>query len=217
VRIVFGLILLIAMAGPVLAETAIERASEIKTWRDQCSDPDADLRIAYIEAAIASKDMAIMRVCVRQSLESDNADIRNLGLRAAIASVDQLRFDADMPASLAAALKKAGNDDDALRDVGRLYVAQMWSYLETGLVFSITDADITSGTSTWWPLAQLDSPSDNFKGKATVVGDQVTWVGSARLVLTDCRLNLDLVAGPMLQGTFQCGRADPFTVRARLL
>lgn len=79
-------LLALAMAGVSMvgttasfAQDAAERAGQLKTWREQCSDPDPDLRLAYIEAAIASGDAAVMRICVRQSLESDDADIRNLG------------------------------------------------------------------------------------------------------------------------------------------
>ncbi|MFC0009348.1 hypothetical protein [Devosia nitrariae] len=211
------MILFMLMIAPGLAQTAVERASELKTWREQCSDPDADLRAAYVEAAIASGDMAIMRVCVRQSLESDNADIRNLGLRAAIASTDQLLFEVEIPAALAEALDKAGNDKDELNEIGRWHVTQMWNIMRTGLVFVISDADITSGASEWLPLAQMTAPHRNYTGKASVIGDRVTWVGSARLPVTDCRLNLGLVSGPMLEGTFQCANVEPFTVRAPLL
>ena len=216
-RLFTGMILFMLMVIPGLAQTAVERASELKTWREQCSDPDADLRAAYVEAAIASKDMAIMRVCVRQSLESDNADIRNLGLRAAIASTDQLLFEVEMPAVLAEALEKAASDEAELNEINRWYVTQMWNVMQTGLVFVVSDADITSGASEWLPLAQLTSPDNRYKGKASVIGDRVTWVGSARLPVGDCRLNLGLVSGPMLEGTFQCSNVEPFTVRAPLL
>lgn len=216
-RLFVCMILFMLMVMPGLGQTAVERASEIKTWREQCSDPDADLRTAYIEAAIASKDMAIMRVCVRQSLESDNADIRNLGLRAAIASTDQLLFEVEMPAVLAEALDKAGSDEGELTEIGRWQVTQMWNIIRTGLVFVVSDADITSGASEWSPLAQLTAPHRNYRGKASVIGDRVTWVGSVRLPVGDCHLNLGLVSGPMLEGTFHCGSAEPFAVQAPLL
>lgn len=216
-RLFASMILFMLMVVPGLAQTAVERASELKTWREQCSDPDADLRTAYVEAAIASQDVAIMRACVRQSLESDNADIRNLGLRAAIAATDQLLFEVTMPASLAEALDKAGDDEGELRQINGSYVMQMWNVMQTGLVFVVSDADITSGASQWLPLVQLTAPSDRYSGKASVIGDRVTWVGSARLPADDCHLNLALVPGPMLEGTFQCSNVDPFTVRAPLL
>ena len=88
-------------------ENADERAGQLKTWRQQCADPDVDLRSAYIEAAIASKDVVVVRICVRLALESNDADIRNLGLRAAIASISQLTFAVTIPPELAQAYEDA--------------------------------------------------------------------------------------------------------------
>jgi hypothetical protein len=205
------------MATPAMAQDATERAGELKAWREQCNDPDADLRMAYLEAAIASGDQAVVRICVRQSLDSDDADIRNLGLRAALASISQLSFDVTMPSELAAAYKKAGSNQDQLKAIESWYVARQWFLLKTGLSIAVVGAELSGGTSTWYPLVNVSGENANYQGKATVVGDRVTWIGSASVPVRECRLSLGLVEGGRLDGTLQCGDLWAFQVSANLL
>lgn len=216
-RLLLGLVPLMCLCTAAHAETAEDRAGELKTWREQCSDPDADLRLAYLEAALETEDTSIIRLCVRQSLESDNADIRNLGLRAAIASIEQLAFSVEIPKVLADAYEDAGDDSDQLNKISKWYVARDWLSLKTGLVVEIAKADINKGTSVWSPLVNLTRASDNYTGKATIIGDAVTWVGSAYLQRDDCRMALSLRPGPTLEGDLQCGDVTPFHIVANLL
>lgn len=209
--------LLAGGAGQAIAQDATERAGALKAWREQCSDPDTDLRMAYLEAAIATDDVAVIRICVRQSLESDDADIRNLGLRAALASIDQLTFEVTMPPELAAAYKKAGSDEDQLRKMGDWYVVRDWASLSTGLTVAVDGAEVATGKSIWSPLVNRSAKSDRNSGKATVIGDKVNWTGSAYLSKTECRFNLGLVEGGVLEGTFQCADLWAFPVSATLL
>lgn len=217
-------LLALAMAGVSMvgttasfAQDAAERAGQLKTWREQCSDPDPDLRLAYIEAAIASGDAAVIRICVRQSLESDDADIRNLGLRAALASIDQLVFETTMPPDLADAIKKAGDDQKKLGEISKWYIMRDWMTVQTGFPVEIEGADVTSGKSTWYTLAGRSSRADSYSGKATVIGDKVNWVGSAQLSYNDCRMSLALTPGGELAGTLQCGQLPAIGIKASLL
>jgi hypothetical protein len=207
----------LSSVGVGVAQDATERAGELKTWRDQCSDPDTDLRTAYLEAAIATSDVAVIRICVRQSLESDDADIRNLGLRAALASIDQLMFEVTMPPELQAALKKAGDDQKQLAEINDWYVMRDWRLLQTGFAVEIDGAEVEAGKSTWYPLANRESRSNNYTGTASVIGDKISWVGGANLSRSTCRMNLTVVPGAQLEGTLQCADLWPFAVRASLL
>lgn len=210
---------LVAMAiGSVAhAESAEERAGELKMWRQQCADSDVDLRTAYIEKAIASEDVAIIRICVRLALESSDADIRNLGLRAAIASISQLTFAATMPPQLAQAYEEAGDDERALQKVEGYYITRIFRTIKNGLVFEIKKADVTAGTSIWYPLAGLAQASDRYKGQATVIGDRVSWVGSADLSGGDCSFQVELTEGAILTGQFQCNDYWKVPISAPLL
>lgn len=199
------------------AQTAADRAGELKVWREQCSDPDPDLRLAYIEAAIGTKDTAIIRICARQSLESDDADTRNLGLRSALASMDQIRFEVEMPERLANALAEAGDNESKLAEIGRWYIRQDWQGLQGGLVFEIDKADMIKGSSVWFPVVNRSARHDNYTGKASIIGDTVTWVGAANLATTSCTLTATLVSGPALQGELLCVQGEPFPVTAKLL
>lgn len=214
----------VAMGSASLAQDATERAGELKTWREQCADPDADLRTAYIEAAIATNDVAVIRICVRQSLESDDADIRNLGLRAALATANQLQFEVTTPKELADILKKFGDDSEKLQraiDDGSLNsrLLNLDYALKPGIAFAVESDDVGTGSSTWYPLLGLSEKSDGYKGRAVVVGDKVNWTGSAinGNNALDCRLNLTLAPGAMLTGLFQCEQMVAFPVSAKLL
>jgi len=207
---------LLATTG-ALAQTAADRAGELKVWREQCSDPDTDLRIAYIEAALKTKDTSIIRICARQSLESDDSDTRNLGLRAALASMEQIRFEVEMPELLASALDEAGDDEGKLKEIGSWYIRRDWQGLQTGLAFEIDKADMTKGTALWYPLVNRPARYDRNVGKVAITGDTLTWVGSANLAMGECTLTATLVAGPSLKGKFLCSRGEPFPVTAKLL
>ena len=41
---------------------------------------------------------------------------------------------------------------------------------ERRLVFEIKKADVTTGTSIWYPLANLTETNERYKGQATVIG-----------------------------------------------
>ena len=207
----------VGLTGVAHSESAEERAGQLKTWRQQCADPDVDLRTAYIEAAIASKDVAVIRICLRLALESNDADIRNLGLRAAIASISQLTFAATMPPKLAQAYDDAGDNEDALYKISNSYITQIYESVKNGLVFEIKKADVTTGTSTWYPLANLSEANERFKGQATVIGGKVSWVGSASFTKSDCEFHVALAEGAELQGNFQCSNLWKIPVSATLL
>ncbi len=203
--------------APAMAQDAIERAGELKAWREQCNDPDTDLRTAYLEAAIETGDVAVIRICVRQSLMSDDADIRNLGLRAALASVDQLLFEVTMPEEVAAAFKKAGKDEKQLNEISDWFMVRDWNSLRAGFGVEVEGAEVATGTSTWYPLANRAEMSNNYKGKAAVIGDQVNWTGSMALANTDCSMNLKLSDTGTLDGVLRCSRNVPFPVSASLM
>ncbi len=199
------------------AQTATDRAGELKVWREQCSDPDSDLRIAYIEAALETQDTSIIRICARQSLEGDDSDTRNLGLRAALASMDHIRFEVEIPPMLAEALEDAGDNEKKLNEISKWFIARDWQVLKTGLAFDIDKADLAKGTSEWFPLANLTARNDRYTGKLSITGDKVSWVGAAYLANSECNLTAQLVAGPALEGEWLCARGEPFKVRADLL
>lgn len=199
------------------AQTAADRAGELKVWREQCSDPDPDLRLAYIEAAIGTKDTAVIRICARQSLESDDSDTRNLGLRAALASMDQIRFEVEMPELLADALADADDDEKKLAEIERWYIKRDWQGLQGGLVFEIDKADMIKGSAVWFPMVNRSARYDRHTGKVAITGDTVTWVGAANLATGDCTLTASLVPGPALEGEFLCVQGEPFPVTAKLL
>ncbi len=213
----FALLVLAAFPSPMLAQEASNRAGELKTWREQCNDPDPDLRLAYVEQAIATGDVTVQRICVRLALDSDNADIRNLGLRAAFASIPRLSFSVDIPPELAAALKAAGNNEKKQAEMSRSYVMQDYEVLKNGLYVEVDGAAVGTGSSTWYPLAGLNQRDDRFKGLANVNGSRVNWVGAAVLSKQACSIDVQLEEGAVLKGKLQCGDLWAFPIAAKLL
>lgn len=208
---------IVATTGPIAAQEVLDRVGELKAWREQCNDPDPDLRAAYVEAALESKDTAVARICIRQALASTNVDIRNLGLRAAIAGADRIVFSVTPPEGLAAALAKVDDQPDKLRPPYG-YMWRHWKVLETGLPIEVAGDEVASSTSIWYPLAGLSGRRDNISGEATITGDAVTWVGSVGLPLpNDCAIAARLTEDSRLAGTLKCGSLDPFGISAELL
>lgn len=195
---------------------ATDRAGLLKEWREKCNDPDPDLRLAYIEQAILSNDTPIQRICTKIALESDNNDIRNLGLRTAISASTQITFHVEMPQKIADDLKKAGNDEDRIKKVTSSSEYRNWEMLKNGLVFEIESTEKTSPTSVWYPMIMQSSRYDGYKGKAVITGNKIVWVG--RLTVHDTgSFNLTLHTGGEIKGNLQVGNTIIFAINAKLL
>lgn len=204
--------------GSAFAQDATDRAGDIKLWRDQCNDGDPDLRTAYVEEAIETKGTTVKRICVRLALGSSDDDVRNLGLRAAIAMQKEFTFKVEMPPELKLALSKAGDDQKKLEDLNSSYEMRAYQIIKNGLTFSITEAEVATDRSVWFPYGGLSAPHNNFKGPATIVGDEVTWVGNADLGYGyKCQLSAKLGNGAELVGKLQCNTFRAFPVSAKLL
>lgn len=209
--------MLLLVSGFAFGQTAVDRAGLLKQWRERCVDPDSDMRIAYIEEAIASGDVSVIRICLRLALESDDSDVRNLGLRAALASAERITLDVQIPKVLEDALESAGKDKKQLEEISKWYVMRDWKVLRSGLVFEIAEASVASGMSTLFVLAGLKARHDNYAGESSITGSRLTWVGRANLSQDDCKLDLSVQPGAELAGIFHCGRSEPFAVRGKLL
>jgi len=209
----------IAIATPAtaLAQTAADRAGELKLWRDKCSEPDTDSRMAYIEDAIASNDIAAIRICTRLALSSNDADIRNTGLRAAIAAAGRITFDVEYPPFLKKAYEKAGDDEAKRREVRNYYIARDFPQIENGLIFEIQNATATSSSSVWYAMVSRSEPNNNYKGPATIRGDKLTWSGNAFNGKIHCTLSTKLFPGNILKGKFQCGNRGSYKISVNLL
>nr|WP_321467676.1 hypothetical protein [uncultured Desulfobulbus sp.] len=193
------------------------RAAEIKSWRDQCNDPDYDLRLAYLEQAIATKDVTIQRLCIKAALESDNAEVKNLGLRAALASTDKIFFSASLPVQIEKELSLAGNNEDKVKRVQERWEYRGYQWIKQGFSFFIQSASIANGESEWYPLVKNSVPRDKTT-KANIIGNQIRWSGEMDFDNNwDCDLNVELSPGSMLTGKLQCRDMEPYPITAKLL
>ena len=208
----------LTLQGTALAQNANDRAGDIKLWRDQCNDSDPDLRTAYVEEAIATKGTTIKRICVRLAMESSDDDVRNLGLRAAIAMLKEISFKVEIQPELQQYISDAGDDKKKLEEINNTYNMRMYQIIKNGLTFGITEATVATDRSTWFPYGSLATPSDNYQGPTSIVGDEINWVGNINLDGNyKCRLNATLGNGTQLVGELQCGSYWAFPVSAKLL
>lgn len=201
-------------------DTAQARAGALQAWREQCSDPNPDLRLAYIESAIASGEVPIQRICIRQALESDNADIRNLGLRAALASTSQLTFSTEIPKGLVAAYKAAVDNEQKLKTIAEGTTDRIYRQIKNGLVFVIEKASINKAQSDWFPLVANSNPQSNIFGKGVVTGATINWIGSVAIGgghTRKCTMKVSAQAGAKLKGVLDCEDAEPIAISADLL
>lgn len=222
-QILFCLLILAGISTLFLQElnagSAIDRAAALKTWRAQCSEPDPDLQLGYIEEAIALKDESILRICLRQALISDNADTRNLALRTAITARERIIFETTMPPELKKDYKDAGKDKKKLAKVDAYYISIFYDYIVNGLTFEIRDAELGSNHSLWFSIAKnSEAHGSRYGGRADVIGSRITWTGQIYGSSADsCDLNVQLDHSGQLKGTLKCGRMWSIPISAPML
>ena len=196
------------------------RAASLQTWREQCSDPDPDLRLAYVEAAIATKDASVQRICVRLALQSDNADIRNLGLRAAIASTPQITFMPTMPKSLEADLRKGADDENFMKKVKDSLTSKLYTVIQNGLKMCSDNAEVGKNSFLWNSLASNVELRKENASKAVIIGSNINWSGTVNSLYgssLNCTINVTLTREGKLAGTLNCNDVAPMNIIADLL
>lgn len=202
------------------AETPQERAAKIKEWRANCDDPDSDLRIAYLEAAIAGKDQTIIRTCIKQTITSDNADVRNLALRAALASSERLTIEFSMPEAYEKDKEAAGDDSKRMRQLKKDYNGSLKALELTNGILSITpkSVEMDKQKSSWFILGANTNEEDQLVANLSVVGDQVTGNGQANIgYLVKLSLNLTLNDAGELVGEGKLYHSDSLPMKIKLL
>jgi hypothetical protein len=202
-----------------VAETPQERAAKIKEWRANCSDPDPDLRLAYIEAAIAAANQTVIRTCIKQTLTSDNADVRNLALRAALASSERLTLEFQMPPAYRADLDRAGSDPQKLQRVNSKYAYDLQAVNATNGSLAIVprDVDLDGQTSTWYVLGSNTGTEERYLAEFSVIGDTIS--GNGKTVIsfnTTFNIQLGLNDQGELIGTGKLANSSALPLRIKL-
>ena len=163
-----------AVMIPVAANSASpeEVAREIKAWRENCSDPDPDLRIGYLTAVIQTKNTTLIRACLRPLLTSDNADTRNLAIRAALASSERLSLTVSMPENVRTVLDES--DAQSHRQRRSQQEAQMMQdrLREYGGVIGLKPQEVSldQQRTKWATFALNSTPIEQAELELTLVG-----------------------------------------------
>ncbi|MCR9196112.1 MAG: hypothetical protein NXH88_15340 [Hyphomonas sp.] len=213
-------IFLLFISNPAVAQTPLELASQLKEWRAVCTDPDPDVQVGGMLAALNEGDQTIIRVCAGAGLNSDNPDMRNLSLRAVLASLEQIRFGTDMPPELAAAYEATGSDQAKRAELDQTRVASMVRGLAGGVAFHIQESSIESGSADWYSITNRDDVDERYRGRMTLMADRISWEG--RVVVFPgtydvCALSASLTDDAMLAGTLKCGQMEPLPIKVELL
>lgn len=205
---------------PAFAQSATERAAAIKEWRANCSDPDPDLLVAYIEGAIESADRTIIRTCLKQALLSENEDVRNTALRGALAANDTLVLRWDMPKTYYIDIEKADGDAEAINKLNRY----AWSdhlndtkRTNGQMSFIANSVAASDKNSKWYTIWANTKRSDSHFVDVNVTGSSLN--GQGRLAFGDSNsgfedftINLKLSEAGKLDGTGQIGNSSNFQV-----
>lgn len=203
------------------AQTPLERAAKIKEWRANCGDPDPDLRVAYVEAAIATKDQTIVRTCLKETLVSDNPDVQNMALRAALASAERMTLVWEMPAVYITEIEKAGGDNDKIKNVNNRYRGWLQSAEATNGQMGLVpmDVDFTSNTSKWGTLWINAKTDEAYFVNIEITGTTLQAIGMYNYYGSNKRgvkFTLNLNDAGVLEGTGSLDDESDFRVSIKL-
>lgn len=173
--------MLIAWTQQAAAQTPIERAAKIKEWRQNCNDPDPDLRMAFLESAIAGKDQTVIRTCVKQLLLSDNDDVRNLAIRAGLASAERVVIQFSESERFKQAMANAGSDTAKIDRVNKDYRFEVGILGQTGGMITLAPIEVSmsSQSSRWYSNSTSAATSDRNTAELNLVGSRLTVTGTA--------------------------------------
>ncbi len=219
-RILVALAAMAAAFGAANAETPQERAQKIKDWRANCSDPDADLRAAYIEAAVAGNDQTVLRACVSQALTSDNVDTQNLALRAMLASAERLTIEVMMPAAYDQAIAAAKDDAQKVSAIEQQYSHEKWAIANVGAVIGLVPkkVDLSGQASAWHVMTSNRTPMDVYVLDLALTGETLAGTGGAAYgqQRMNFSLNLALNDDGYMVGAGDLAHGKNFRLRMKL-
>lgn len=204
-------------AAPSLAQSPQDRAREIAEWRANCNDPDPDLRLAFLEVAVETGGTPA-RICTMAALSSDDADMRELGLRSYLAGADRIRFEITMPPEYFRQIE-AARDDNQRASIDREWFSEHRLMSFTNSVIVLQDKQVSSTSpNSQWDVVRNDNTIDNRSvATLTLRGDRLA--GSGSLANANVGFNLDVRLsedGNTLSGTLVMDGSGPFGVSARL-
>ena len=204
---------LLLVALPVVGQDRAERAQELKQWRADCTDPDADLRFATLEAAVATDDRAIRRICMKSALDDDDIEVRRLALALALASAERLVLEFGPSEEMQSALAKAGSKREDVKavwsDYG--YTAAVLANSEGVLVLAPSDVDAPGPVTRWLVIGPNGKAHESYDLTLTQVGSRLDGNGQvlsgAAYTVT---VRLELATGGQLVGIIAAHGGEPF-------
>lgn len=210
----------LAAAGAAEAQSPQERVAELREWRANCNDPDPDFRLAYLEAAVASGDASIARVCIAAALASDDADMKDLGLRGALGFAERLNVNFTMPDAYFRDMDAATTESDR-NSVRSDYSTYLYFYerLQGNLTLVKVSYNVNDSSSTWVAIDENGRISEDHPVIAVIRGDRLEVTGETDIG-TSGGMTLDMTVQPdgTLTGTLALGRSGArFDASADLL
>ena len=200
------------------AGTAEQRRAQLAEVQKKLTDPDPDMRQAYMEEIIASEDAAQIRIALRMAFTGDDQDLRATAMRGYLASAKEIVFDMKMPDAIQKQYDKAKMNPADLKELEN---AQGYYFINTYDGWHMTfDVLLTSyqmkSNAGKFGIKLNSSPAGSF----TVVGDTVKGDISYQqgAYQSNCQIQFKPTPDLKLVGTLNCNiqLTPPITITAPL-
>ena len=202
-----GLLATICADAPAAAQpkaaTPAARREQFAKDQEAIGDPDPMMRVANMEAIIASNDGLRIDFAIRAAFASDDSQMKGLAMRAYFATHKQMTFDIALPPSV-----QAQYDSGSPSTIDEL--KRHYQYLATvsdiafRVQFMLPEYTLGQNTGTISSYPDGSSPA-NF----TITGTRLTALVHMKGIANDCYV--DIRPGPTqtLAGTLACPNGWP--------
>jgi len=209
-------IVIAAFSWPaVYAQTPSKEAAAAQVRRDELArvlelvaDPDPLQRVANMEAIIATHDAMKIQIAIKSAFASDDAQMRQMAMRAYMASISKLIFDIKLPDQDQKQWESFENDrsqeDGFIRNHGYINGARKLNFQ---LILTVKNFSITANRGSYDIVGASG-------GDFTIAGDRFTTSLSFSYFDT-CNLEFRPTRNVTLSGTLTCQSAPRLAIIAQ--
>jgi hypothetical protein len=179
------------------------RRAELAQVQELLADPDPNLRLANMEAIVNSHDTTKLQLALRIVFHSDDPNMRALGVRAYIASLNDITFDVQFPAAVQHQYEEAQGDEDRMNALIKQH-PYVGGFISSGLRLRLifSKYDMTKNTG-----VLADAKVVSVPGAFTVSGDRVTGSFTSALNtlgIAPCSVDFRPTTEASLRGSLVC-------------
>ena len=187
-----------------------QRHDELAKLKEKLADPDPLVRVASMEAMVASGDATEMNVAIRAALASNDPSLRNLAMRSWVAGLKRLTVDIVLPGDLQKRAEQAELDP---KQASALFTTNKWlgAWAAFGFQasFAFVDIDVSKNTGKVYSIPGQD---ERYATDFTISGTQLfitTALSFPAINAVPCSFRLSPAADVTLSGTVSCDFGYP--------